>query len=994
MKLRIPRNLIFIFILTGIAIGSASYYSYKNVMLTSQSGEMVSQAKETLFRIERVMAQITEVEASAREVFISGDKKSVSEYDSNSLELSNKITALKSSIKENPIQEQHIITLQAHLNAELGTVDSAIKLSMKSSEKGGKYIELGPGKANFEEVKATLSNMKENENSLLLLREEENSKATYKSLQAILLSAGLAILLILWLLYLLNADISKRRTAEKLALENEKKYRTIFDNVGDVLFTSNYKGVCTMVNPRITDLSGYTPEELIGKHFSYLVAPEWQQEVTEHYLNQFINRVDETLKEFQIVAKSGQIKWVEQKAVLLMDDNRMLEYQCTVRDITERKNMESALIQSNKKFQNIFNSSPFAIATIQLESGRFLEINDEFTSIFGYTKEDVEGRTTIEIGMLTQSERDKIVEHIKVYGYTKNHELNFVTKSGVATPCIYSNILIDIDGNPTILAMFNNITELKKLEKALAESNRKFLTIFSSSLQAVCISEIPEIQGLGKITEVNQAYCELFKIKKSDILGYTLLESGLLTNDAVKKIGLEAKGKKLLVNYELNMHKKTGEKITCLISYNEVELSGKYYRISLFNDITERKKLENELITAKEKAEESTHAKEIFVANMSHEIRTPMTGIIGLSDLLGDTSLSNEQREYLDGIKHSSESLLTIINEILDISKINAGKIAFEKIPFNLHSIIKNVAFTMEPRAIQKGIQFKFNINSSVPEKVMGDSVRLSQILWNLGGNALKFTEKGFVEIGVIKLSEVNNKIRLMFTIKDTGIGIPENRLADIFEEFIQAETATSRKYGGTGLGLTIANKLVELQGGTISVESEEHVGSTFRFTLEYGCYYQPIKTSGGSSETMHSDKSADLAGLTVLLAEDNKINQGVCSKILTGRGATVDVVDDGKKVIEKLTSKYYDIILMDIQMPEMDGYETTRFIRAQMPMPKSGIPIIALTAFAMEGEDEKCRAAGMNGFVSKPFKVYELCAKIMQFTSQRHPTLAEQKTR
>ena len=985
MKLRVPRNLIFIFILTGIAIGSAAYYSYKNVVLTSQSGEMVSQAKETLFRIERVITQINSVETSAREAFINADKKSLSEYDSNSVELTQKITALKNLIKENPIQEQSIIMLEAHLNAEMGIVDTALQSNAAFPGKAGKYLEIGPGKANFDEIKATLNSMKENENNLLLLREEENSKATYKSVQAILLSAGLAILLILWLLYMLNSDISKRRKAEKLAFENEKKYRNIFDNVGDVLFTSNYKGICTMVNPRITDLSGYKPEELIGKHFSYLVAPEWQQEVEEHYLNQFKNRIEETLKEFRIITKSGQKKWVEQKAVLTMEGTRVVEYQCTVRDITERKSMESALVQSNKKFQNIFNSSPFAIAIIELESGKVLEINEEFTSVFGFTKEDVEGKSTIQLGMLNQEERSKIVDLIKMNGFTKNKDQDYHTKSGEVVSCIYSSILIDMDGTPTILAMFSNISELKKLEKALAESNRKFLTIFSSSLQAVSISEIPEDGNLGKITEVNQAFCELFKLKKSDLLGHTLLESGLLSAPTVEKIIADADGKRFLVNYELDMRKKTGEKITCLISFNEVELGGKFYRISLFNDITERKKLENELIAAKEKAEESTRAKEIFVANMSHEIRTPMTGIIGLSELLSHTSLTTEQNEFLDGIKHSSESLLSIINEILDISKINSGKIEFEKIPFNLHSIIKNVAFTLEPRAIQKGIQFKFNISDSVPEKVMGDSVRLSQILWNLGGNALKFTEKGFVEIGVIKLSEVDEKVRLMFTIKDTGIGIPEHRLADIFEEFIQAETATSRKYGGTGLGLTIANKLVELQGGTISVESEEHVGSTFRFTLEYGIYHQQIKAPGITSEnTLLKELDFDLSGLSVLLAEDNKINQGVCSKILTGRGAKVEVVDDGKKVIEKLNSKFFDVVLMDIQMPEMDGYEATKYIRTHMSKPASGIPIIALTAFAMEGEDEKCKAAGMNGFVSKPFKPNELCAKIMQFTTQK----------
>jgi len=981
MRPRIPRKLFVIFILTVLAIGSAAFYSYKNVVLTSNSSQMVSDTKETIFRIERVLSQLNDAGESAEQAIISGDKKYFAEYDSNHVALQEKLEFLKNSIKDNPIQEDNIISLELRLKEEWGIIDTAFITRNSSVEHAGMLLKTGRGKANLDEISTTLNNMKESESSLLLLHEEENSKATYKSIQAIALSAGLALVLIIWLLYLLNADIIKRRNAEMLAIENEKKYRNIFEYVGDVVFTSDYKGICTVVNPSITPLSGYTPAELIGKHFSFLVAPEWLDEVTTHYANQFKNRIPETLKEFQITAKNGAKKWVEQKAVLLQEGEKVITFQCTVRDITERKDMESALVQSNKKFQNIFNSSPFAIATIELESGKILEINDEFTSMFGFSKNEAAGSSTVDLGMISLEERSEIVKHVKAFGYAKNKELSLRTKTGEIISCLYSNILIDIDGVPTILTMFSNINELKRLEKALADSNRKFLTIFSYSMQAVSVTEIPPNGQLGAITEVNNAFCQLFNIKKNEVLGKTLLELGLLPDNEMERIYSEATGKKVLANYELNMLRKTGERITCLLSFNEMELGGKYYRISLFNDITERKELENELLAAKEKAEESTRAKEIFVANMSHEIRTPMTGIIGLTELMGLTPLSTEQKEYLDGIKSSSESLLSIINEILDISKINAGKITFEKIPFNLHAIIKNVAFTLEPRAKQKGIQFKINIADSVPDKVLGDSVRLSQILWNLGGNALKFTEKGFVELGVIKLSDVNDKTRLMFTIKDTGIGIPEHRLADIFEEFTQAETSTARKYGGTGLGLTIANKLVELQGGTISVESEEGIGSTFRFTLEYGTYLPQTKYLDDPSQQSLFENNADLKGITVLLAEDNKINQGVCSKILTSRGAAVDVVDDGKKVIEKLNSNLYDVILMDIQMPEMDGYETTHYIRSNMERPKSAIPIIALTAFAMEGETEKCLSVGMNGFVSKPFKAQDLCAKILELT-------------
>ncbi len=389
------------------------------------------------------------------------------------------------------------------------------------------------------------------------------------------------------------------------------------------------------------------------------------------------------------------------------------------------------------------------------------------------------------------------------------------------------------------------------------------------------------------------------------------------------------------------------------------------------------------------RAENALHnQKELFMANMSHEIRTPVTGIMGLTELLDETNLTTVQQEYLDGIKNSSESLLAIINEILDISKINAGKITFEKKVFDFRSIIKNIAFTLIPKANQKDVSFSYSIDDVIPKEIIGDQVRLSQILWNIAGNAIKFTEKGSVQLKISLQNEDDTSVRLLFSVADTGIGIPDNRLEGIFEAFTQADPNTSRKYEGTGLGLTIASKLIELQGGSISVESIVDKGSTFRFSIPYNKYFPRKKPEEIDAGQLPSLNIFNLENIHVLLAEDNKVNQKVCSKILTSKGVRVDIAENGKIAVYLASSKQYDIILMDIQMPEMDGYEATRFIRTTMPKPICDTPIIALTAFAMEGEDEKCKAAGMNGFVSKPFKANELCAKIMQFTGQKNPIL------
>ncbi len=651
------------------------------------------------------------------------------------------------------------------------------------------------------------------------------------------------------------------------------------------------------------------------------------------------------------------------------------------RDTVKRIVSEKAALQSNKKFRDVFTLSPFAIVITTLATGKILDINDEYTNVFGFSKEDAIGRSMVELGMLSLEARTTMIDYLKMNFITKNREYRFKTKSGEIITCMYSNILLDIDGVPSVLALFSNITELKRLENALAESNKKFLTIFSSSLQPICVAEITNSDKPGIITDVNTAFCKLFGIKKPEVKGHTMLELGLISGEETKRVLIDFAGKKYMTNYELGMVRRSGEKLTIIVSYNDVELSGSIYRIVLYNDITERKKLENELIAAKEKAEESSRAKESFVANMSHEIRTPMTGIIGLSDLLSETTLNADQKEYLNGIQLSSETLLSIINEILDISKINAVKMIFENIPFNLHSTVKNIVFTLGPRVREKKIDLIYKIDGSVPETVTGDPVRLSQILWNLAGNAIKFTEEGVIEIRVAKVSESDNKICLRFAVMDTGIGIPEERLSDIFEEFTQADSSTSRKYEGTGLGLTITNKLVELQGGTLTVESEEGMGSIFRFALEFGKCNDEVSLQEPDSTGDLFQKGFDLSGIRILVAEDNKINQSICRKILTGKGAIVEVADNGKMVIEKLKAGKYDAILMDIQMPEMDGYEATNYIRSTLQLSKSDLPIIALTAFATEGENEKCLAAGMNGFITKPFKAPELCAKIFEFT-------------
>ncbi len=490
-------------------------------------------------------------------------------------------------------------------------------------------------------------------------------------------------------------------------------------------------------------------------------------------------------------------------------------------------------------------------------------------------------------------------------------------------------------------------------------------------------------EALDKMTGKSEFDLVLTDINMPIMDGLTLLVKINEQQKRAKTVVVSAYGD--MVNIRTAMNRGAFDFITKPIDFPDLETT--IYK-TLEEQRILRKGLEasemlGQSILDKEKAEQSEKFKQQFLANMSHEIRTPMNSIVGMTNLLINSELETTQKKYLNIIKKASENLLVIINDILDLSKIEAGKMEFEKIDFLVKDVVEMVFHTLQFKAEEKQLSLTYDIDKNLPAALKGDPVRLNQVLINLAGNAIKFTEKGSVNISATLMSKSGNQLIVEFAVTDTGIGIPEDQLYKIFESFSQASSDTTRKFGGTGLGLTISKQLIELQGGSIYVHSRFGKGTTFGFKIPYE---QGSAEETGKKMINETDVSGDqLKGIRVLLVEDNQFNQMVAVDTLQElvNDILIDVAENGKEALLMLDKNDYDVILMDIQMPVMDGFETTKQIRKTFTSPKNHTAIVAMTANVTKEEVDRCFEAGMDAYIAKPFVPQDLLNKIAQVSAK-----------
>jgi PAS domain S-box-containing protein len=917
-------------------------------------------------------------------------------------------------------------------------------------------------------------------------------------------------------------DITKRKRAEEAIVASEQRYAELFENAQDAILTTDLTGRFTAANRAAEQVTGYAREEIVGMSLLHLLVPELGDLARQELVRLAAGGAEPATKEWEIITKDGHRVPVEVSTRTIYDGGKPAGTQAIARDITERKRAEETLQESELRFRQLTENinEVFWISDPQLT--KMIYISPAYERIWGATQQSLYDNPVSFVDAIHPDDRERILAKLPEQAPGGFDEEYRILQPNGSVRWVHARTFPIRDEQGKIYracGIAQDITERKHAKEELFQSRQMLHSILDTIPQRVFWKDRNMIYlGCNKTLAIDAGLKDPSEIvgRNDHLLSWKASAELYRADD---KQVMESNTPRL--NFEEVLARPDGSETW--IRTNKLPLRGHDGEvigvIGTYDDITAEKRAKVELARAKDLAEAASLAKSEFLANMSHEIRTPMNGIIGMTDLALDTNLTAEQREFLGMVRESADSLLTIINDILDFSRIEAGKFALDIIEFDLDDCLANIAKTFAPRAHGKGLELAYQVQPEVPRALLGDPSRLRQIIVNLIGNAIKFTEQGEVVLRVKTEERSEAGVRLQFAVRDTGPGIARDKQAVIFEAFTQADSSTTRRYGGTGLGLKISTNLVKMMEGRLWVESDLGQGSTFHFTAHFGVpkahkqseprkavnlqgmrvlvvddnatnrrildamlrrwMMLPALAKGGEAGLALLEENAalgeafplvlidaqmpDMDGfmlaerikrnpnlaaatimmltstgqrgdaarcrelgisaylikpirqselldaimtalgqprgdgplrlvtrhllrearqkLRILLAEDNPVNRELAVRLLEKRGHQVEVAQNGREVMAALETQSFDLVLMDVQMPGMDGFQATAHIREKEKTTGYHLRIIAMTAHALKGDRERCLAAGMDGYVSKPIAPVELFETIEDAT-------------
>ncbi|WP_079433774.1 PAS domain S-box protein [Zoogloea sp. LCSB751] len=856
---------------------------------------------QVMLEVQQMLASLLDAESAERGYAGIGDEHFLSAYRHSVAELRARLVEVRRLSVDNPAQQQRLQELEIPLKAKLAGMDLTIALRQKvGADAAQASLRDFWREGHMNDIRQGVADILAEEARLLQLRQRAKEQAAEHALQTLMRGGIFGILTLLGIFFLLWRENARRQASEAALREHRKHLEELVverDNAltlaiaGADLGTWSLEIGTNMVvaSVRCLELFGFEPRNSVPlEDFVRRIHPD-DRTIMQGALAEAISNGSVYRCEYRVVWPDASIHWLAASGHASREEigREPMHISGVVLDITERRQHEEALRESEARFRSFFEN--MAVGAGQLDArGRYLDVNERYCQITGYSRKALlDGMGPLDITHPDDIPADRErVRRLLTDGDIYDAEKRFVRKDGeIAWVHITASVVRDADGAVRyVTGAIEDITARKAAEAALKESRQR------------------------------------------------------------------------LINYNQDLAR-------------EVE--------ARTAELSERQR---ELLAAKDAAEQASAAKSAFLATMSHEIRTPLNAILGTVQILERGPLDEDQRQLVRTLRTAGRGLLGQINDVLDLSKIEAGHFELERSPFVLHNVISNLVDVLSPVAAAKGIALEWAPLPEIASTLIGDAQRLSQVLYNLTGNALKFTSKGHVAVSVQALVEEAGSITLRFSIRDTGIGLAPEQLERVFDAFVQADESTQRRYGGTGLGLAICRRLVTLMGGEIGVESRLGEGSEFWFTV-------PFEVDNSTTQDLPSDLAAcegpRLAGLRVLVVDDSPVNLDIARRLLELEGARCEIVDSGHTAIEKLTAAPcdFDLVLMDVQMPELNGIDATRAIRGEATL--ANLPIVALTAGALPSQRERAMQAGMNDFLAKPFEIDTLVATARRWAGQ-----------